>query len=118
MIPTFRLVGTCESILELNNMINLNFSISNPWYKYQQQSAYFNKAWHVFKNKAFEVQAQNGTDELLGFSLNWSLRTDHAGVRITLYFFHRFVHVNLYDMRHWDYDKGGYIEYANSKFGE
>jgi len=94
-------------------MIELNFSISNPWYKYQQHSAYFNKSWRVFKNKAFEVQVQNGTDELLGFSLNWSVRTDHAGLLIRLYFLHRFLYVNFYDIRHWDYDESRYADYSN-----
>jgi len=93
-------------------MIDLNFSISNPWYKYQQHRSYFYNAWRLFKNKAFEVQVENGIDELLGFSFNWTIRNNHAGVRIRLYFLHRFIFVTFYDIRHWNHEESKYLDYS------
>lgn len=94
-------------------MINLSFNISNPWRRYQQQHNYFYQAWLLNKNKCLEVQVAHGSSNLLEFDFYWRMRTDHAGVTITLGLFYRFVYINFYDIRHWNDEKGRYVDYSN-----
>jgi hypothetical protein len=94
-------------------MINLNLSISNPWRAYQNGRDYFANAWLLNKNKSLEVQVSHGGSELLEFGFSWNMRTDHAGIRIVLGLFYRFIHVNFYDIRHWNDEKGRYVDYSN-----
>jgi hypothetical protein len=94
-------------------MINLNFDITNPWRAYQHGHNYFANAWLVTKNKCLEVNVSRGGSELLEFGFSWNMRTDHAGIRIVLGLFYRFIHVNFYDIRHWNDEKGRYVDYSN-----
>jgi hypothetical protein len=96
-------------------MINLSLNISWPWFKECPGLCrdYFYKAWRVTKNKTLEFQISYGSDTLIGASLYWSMRCDHAGIQLTLDFFRRFIHISFVDNRHWNDDAGRYVNYDN-----
>ena len=81
-------------------MIYFKLRLTNPWSPLWEllktTSGLFtkNKAWE------FNVYASN---ELLGVEFEYTTRTDHAGVGLTLSFFNYTLEYKIYDVRHWDY---------------
>jgi hypothetical protein len=93
-------------------MINLSFSINWPWFKnLDKQTDYIEKTWRLSKHKSLEVQLSKAGDTLIGGAFRWNIRCDHAGVLLDLSLFRHFFIINLYDNRHWNYDKDRYINY-------
>lgn len=68
------------------------------------------------KNKAFCFQfSQSPPYQLFEFSLGTNWRgSDHAGPHLDLTLFGFFLHMNLYDIRHWDYENDCWEEEAKA----
>jgi len=81
-------------------MINLNFTISNPW------SSRWDILWSnrklIGKNKAVEFNGYR-TNHIINVDFNFKPAGDHAGARIMLGLFGFDVELHFYDTRHWDY---------------
>lgn len=94
-------------------MINFAFHLTWPWFKdiYAVSKDYFWKCWQLSKNKALEIQVSRGGDSIVGLEFRWDVNCDHAGVSFDIELFRRFLHVNLYDKRHWNYEKNRYVNY-------
>lgn len=60
-------------------------------------------------NKSFEWQFEFGgkfATDLFEFSLQWTLKGDHAGLGFTFSLYKLFwIELQIYDVRHWDYEK-------------
>jgi hypothetical protein len=91
-------------------MINFHFSVYPPIENsFCRPKEYFFKHWHITKNKAMEVQLNRMGDDILCIDLKYTVTGDHAGVSIHLGLFgHNFM-FDIYDRRHWDYDRGCWI---------
>jgi hypothetical protein len=94
-------------------MINFSFNLGWPWFKeYEGLSTdYFYKWWKLSEHKTAEFQISKGGKTLIGFSVRWDHRCDHAGVSLNIELFRRFLHVNIHDNRHWNYEKNRYVNY-------
>ena len=56
------------------------------------------------KNKVIESQVgyrQNGS--YIDVEFKWSRKCDHAGLRFYIELFGFYFHIEIYDVRHWDY---------------
>lgn len=98
-------------------MINFSFNISWPWFKDFEtlHHDYFYKSWRVTKNKTLELQVSRGGDSIIGTSFDWRVNTDHAGVTFDISLFRRFIVVSFCDNRHWNDEKGRYVNYDDPK---
>ena len=58
------------------------------------------------EHKHWEIQVEYWDDwvNYFTFSLNINRKCDHAGFRLTIEIFGRFLEVSIYDSRHWDYE--------------
>lgn len=95
-------------------MIRLKLNIDNPWGSDDFRNIW---SWHkkLAKTKAFEIQLSRYSRELFGINidLNWVGR-DHAGPEIEVIFATFSVRLNLYDSRHWDYEKRTWEKYEET----
>lgn len=80
-------------------MINLNFSITNPWST--RWSTLFFKAGLLAQYKAWEFNAYQ-THHVVDINFNLSFTGDHPGLFIMLGLLGYAVEVNVYDTRHGD----------------
>jgi hypothetical protein len=98
-------------------VINFSFNIIWPWFnddaKYYKE--YFYESWKVSKNKSLEIQIDRGGKTLIGFDLGISTRCDHGGIMIGLDLFRRQFILTFSDNRHWNEDKGRYLNYDDPK---
>ena len=81
-------------------MLSLNFNIRNPW------SNTFKNVWcraydTPFENKFIELEVTRDFT-LVSFMFNWTVRQSHAGLDLEFGILGYCVHVNFYDIRHWD----------------
>ena len=83
-------------------MINLRFSIVNPW------SDLFDAGWmwnkKLTENKAVELQLYRCNTVVEG-QFEFTTRQDHAGLRLEIGLLSYVLAFNLYDTRHWNYAK-------------
>ena len=84
-------------------MINLDFSIVNPWRTDKIWDILWSKSRLITQNKAWEFNGYR-TGRVINLQLEWTLQGDHAGARIMLGVFGYEVELSFYDTRHWDYD--------------
>lgn len=84
-------------------MIYYNFSIRNPWWKNRFESLLVNTFNTPWKNKFFEIQFVKCND-LFSKEFEWTIKQDHAGVRLELGLIGYKAAFNFYDNRHWDYE--------------
>jgi len=85
----------------LIHMINLNFSISNPWS--DRWNAIWCKSGSLCKFKGWEFNIYK-THYLINVDLSLNVRCDHAGFQIMLGLFGYSVELHFYDSRHWNYE--------------
>jgi hypothetical protein len=98
-------------------MINFSFNISWPWFKHMDpwQVDYIEKTWKISKHKSLEIQLSKAGNTLIGGSFDWHTRRDHAGVMLELNLLRHFFIINFYDNRHWNDEKGRYVNYDDPK---
>jgi hypothetical protein len=90
-------------------MITINFSIRNPW------TDYFKPVWShsiktPFKNKFIEFELYKDSSIIVA-NFNWTTRQSHAGIEAEFGLLGHCFRTNLYDNRHWNYDKNCYCVY-------
>lgn len=83
-------------------MIYLNLTINNP-FSDKFEPVYANGG-KLFKHKAWEFQIYR-SNTIAELEARATVREDHAGVRLGLGLFSWTVEFQLYDGRHWNYDK-------------
>ena len=101
-------------------MIYLNFSLGNP---FRDTSAtpdtkdyfYYDEPIKFWKNKYVSLQVSKfGYGSIFSFFFDLTPRgEDHGGLRISLGLFGYEVIFNVYDNRHWNYDKNRWVDYDN-----
>lgn len=97
-------------------MINIQFSIHNPWAKEFRFHNYKCYSWKFGKNKALEVELL-GSSDIIDIHLSMTRRQSHAGIKFELGLLGYNLHCMFYDTRHWDYvlNKWEIYEDTNSK---
>jgi hypothetical protein len=80
-------------------MIYLSLNLSNPW----------SRKWQIVKSLSRQLTRNTyaefniyRTGNILGLEVNWTLRQDHAGVRLQLGLVGWEVEMHVYDIRHWN----------------
>ena len=81
-------------------MINIRFSITNPW------SRLWDAGWswanQLTKNKAWELQIYRA-NIVAEFQFEFTHRRDHAGLRLEFGLFSWCATFVIHDTRHWNY---------------
>ena len=83
-------------------MINLNFSIDNPFSERFAILASTSKK--LTKHKAIEASAYRAAT-IITLSLDYTIKQDHAGLRVVVGLFGYECEMHFYDIRHWSYEK-------------
>lgn len=83
-------------------MLNLNFSLENPFgSKFKNLGCLSTK---ITEHKACELQHCYDATTLLQVEFNYAIRRDHAGLKVTFTLFGYTLYFQLYDVRHWNYN--------------
>lgn len=89
-------------------MITINLSLTNPW------SDRFEPTWSwgkkITKYKAVEVETYR-SDTVVEFEARFKVREDHAGLTLGLGLFSYTLRAQIYDTRHWNYEKKAWEVY-------
>lgn len=91
-------------------MITFNFSIGWPWPKSFKDgnTDYIEFDKKITKHKAFGFQFTKSCNfhTIFGITLDtqW-MGQDHGGIRLTIELWRYFLHIEFYDMRHWNWEK-------------
>lgn len=95
-------------------MVYLNLTISNPywWDRWANIKSWAGKP--TKNHKCWEVEVMK-CEELLCIEFNWTVRQDHAGIRLELGLFGYRINFSWYDTRHWYAEKGRFVDHSNSK---
>lgn len=88
-------------------MIHFNLQLSNPFSNRHETSKYWTGV--LTQNKAWEVQTLK-TNDILNFSFSITTRGDHSGSSLELGLLGSNVIIQIYDGRHWDYDKNTWVK--------
>lgn len=74
---------------------------------------------HLFGHKYLEIRLYTFKEPVV-FDLctKWTLQDNHAGYSLWISFYRVFFHFNIYDNRHWDYEKGKWCVYKEPKKGK
>jgi hypothetical protein len=83
----------------------VNFSIRNFFNTKKDFKSYF--FWHkkISKNKHFEMECITDSWHMFSVEFKIGFREDHAGVRIALGVLGFETYLQIYDIRHWDYER-------------
>lgn len=79
-------------------MINLNFAIDNPFSERFAILASVSKK--LTRNKAIEASVYRAAT-IIALSLDYTIRQDHAGLRVVIGLFGYECQLHVYDIRHW-----------------
>ena len=83
-------------------MIKLNFTIENPWSdRFDAGYAWGGK---IIAHKCWEAQAYRSNTIVEG-AIEFTARQDHAGLKLEFGIFSFSFIFQIYDSRHWNYDK-------------
>jgi len=72
-------------------------------------AVFFEKFFKITKNKTFEISS--GVEEywqFFQFNLRANRKTDHAGFLIYFELFGFYFSIEIYDNRHWDWEKNAW----------
>ena len=89
-------------------MIYINFSLMNPFSDRFEPMLSFSK--RVSKNKAFELELYR-SNTIIEFETRVTVREDHAGLTLGLGLFSYTLRAQVYDTRHWNYNKKAWETY-------
>jgi hypothetical protein len=90
-------------------MIYLTFKLDNPFN--DRFANLFNRSGKLSKNKSWEVEILK-VNSFVNFQLQYTTRTDHAGLRFELGLFGYELGFTIYDIRHWDYENNDWKVYT------
>ena len=82
-------------------MINLHFSIDNPWAKKNYKSL-FCRSGEITKYTSWEFEIIRYNYTIADFGINYTVRQDHAGFSLSLGLFGYIIYFMMLDSRHWD----------------
>ncbi len=88
-------------------MISIHLHLANPWHK-EDFDNLFCFSGGISTHKAWEFEGYKHSYDFAEISINWKLRTDHAGLRICLALFGYGLVAHIYDTRHWNYTDNKY----------
>lgn len=91
-------------------MIYFNINIRNPWGQDRFANLWARTFSTPWKNKFFEIQLFKDA-ELFRNEFEWTIKQDHAGVRLELGLIGYKAAFNFYDNRHWDYENNHWKTY-------
>jgi hypothetical protein len=84
-------------------MLIFNFNLENPFSnKFKNLGCHYGK---ITKNKAWEIQHYYDSHSILLMELSYTIRESHAGLKLFVGIFGYTIHFQIYDTRHWDYEK-------------
>ena len=83
-------------------MINIYFSISNPWFIDDFKNLY-SVAGDLTKNKSWEFEVSKHSYVIFNISFRLTFRQHHAGLKLELGLLGYETTLQLYDVRHWNY---------------
>jgi hypothetical protein len=86
-------------------MIHYSFRIRNPYSNRFEHAV--TKHGIVTQNKAWEFNIYR-TSTIFSNSLELTMRSDHAGLRLEIGLLGYDVEFQIYDVRHWDHSQKGY----------
>lgn len=97
-------------------MIHIHINLRNPWSERFRNI----RAWNgsLILNKAWEIQLYQD-NSIVGVDFDLSHRCDHGGLQLELSLFSYNISFQIYDTRHWDYEKKCYttrVDYNGSDF--
>ena len=93
-------------------MINLSFTISNPWSKTWRPL--WSRSYNTpFKNKHIEIETIRDIT-IASFEFKITANQSHAGLYLGLGLLGYNVNFTFYDSRHWNYQENRYF-YDNEK---
>ena len=93
------------------NILNARLELTNPFDRWELFKPLGCIGGKLFGNKAWELEHSYMSTMLVDFDLLWSVRTDHAGVRLTVGILGYGVGFRIYDTRHWNYQRNCYETY-------
>lgn len=91
-------------------MINANFGIELPIDNFKNIYNKFGKTPFSHKFWEFQIYKDN---VLFGFNFDYTIRGDHAGVRMIVSLLCISIEFNFYDSRHWDYANNKWMDYQH-----
>jgi hypothetical protein len=89
-------------------MIYFNINIRNPWWGDRFQNLWCKLLETPWKHKYIELQFMKDS-ELFRIEVDWSVRQDHAGIRLELGLLGYKADFTFYDNRHWNYEEGRWM---------
>jgi hypothetical protein len=89
-------------------MIHLQFSLTNPFNNTFKNLC--NKSGKITTNKYWEMQFYRD-DRILAFCFDAQTRCNHAGIKVELSLLGYTFAANIYDSRHWNYQKNTWEVY-------
>jgi hypothetical protein len=97
-------------------MIHIHINLRNTWSDLFRNI----RTWHgsLILNKAWEIQLYQD-NSIIGVDFDLSHRCDHSGLQLELALFSYNISFQIYDTRHWDYEKKCYttrVDYNGSDF--
>ncbi len=90
-------------------MIYLSFSLSNPFSN--RFSVVYEKSGKTWNPHKFWDLTITKNSAIIGFSIDFTMRQDHAGFGFDFELFGWNIDYRFYDARHWDYESGRWCEY-------
>lgn len=95
-------------------MIYFNISLTHPnwWNRFKNIKFWSGKT--PWKEKHWEIQITK-SEHIFRVEFQWTIRQDHAGARLELGLFGYQIDFGFYDSRHWNTEKGRWINYSDPK---
>ena len=87
------------------NIINLTFCLANI---FNLHGKFVNLWWWarpISINKVIEVELLHDPKYLVNLAVSYTIRMSHAGFRLEAGLFGYTLELQIYDSRHWDYEK-------------
>ena len=90
-------------------MIDLVIRIGNPWgEKFKNLGSV---SGLITKHTAWELEHYYDAWTLFELACSYSVRTDHAGLKLSFCLIGYTIGFTIYDTRHWDYEKNCWCTY-------
>jgi hypothetical protein len=93
------------------NILNARLELTNPFDRWEFFKPLGCISGKLIKHKAWELEHSYMSTMLVDFDLLWSVHTDHAGFRLTVGILGYGVGFQIYDTRHWNYERNSYETY-------
>lgn len=94
-------------------MIYFNINIRNPLWYDRFASLWCKSGNTLWKNKHWELQFMK-IEELFRIEFEYTVKQDHAGVRLELALLGYKLAASFYDSRHWNYEKNHWENYEHT----